>query len=439
RRVAGPAPAFWHDMTLIALGLNHQTAPLELRERVAFPSQDLGSALRALAAQAGVREAAILSTCNRTELYCHVDVGSESMPGVWMKQHYPSVAARLDEFLYRHTDAEAVRHVFRVATGLDSMILGEPQILGQVKQAWQAARDAQALDSTLDRMFQHTFAVAKRVRTETQIGAHPVSVAFAAVRLAQQLFAEPKSITALLIGAGDTIELAARHLYQAGTARILIANRTLANAELLAASVDAEPLSLDHLDRHLAQADLVLSSTSSAEYLIHRDQVARALRLRRRRPMLLIDLAVPRDIDPKVAELEDAYLYSIDDLGRVIEGNLNSRREAAQAAEAIIALHVEHFMSWQRTVGGLGPVRQLRAQGEAARDQLLAEASAQLIAGRDPAATLQWLAHTLTGRLLHAPTANLRAAAARGDVDLLRASTRLFESTVNDAAEELSP
>jgi len=416
-------------MTLIALGLNHQTAPLELRERVVFPSQDLGPALRALMTQPGVREAAILSTCNRTELYCRVEPGAEAVPGAWLKQHHPAVAARLDEFLYRHLEAHAVRHLFRVATGLDSMVLGEPQILGQVKQAWQVAREAHTLDSMLDRMFQQTFAVAKRVRTETRIGAHPVSVAFTAVRLAQRVFADPKSITALLIGAGDTIELAARHLHQAGTERILIANRTLANAQALAASIDAQPLALEHLDRHLAEADLILSSTASPEILIHRDAVARALLQRRRRPMLLIDLAVPRDIDPAIAKLEDAYLYSIDDLGRVIEGNLSSRREAAQAAEAIIALQVEHFMSWRRTVEGLSPLLRMRAQGEAARDQLLAEASAQIAAGRDPAATLQWLAHTLTGRLLHAPTANLRAAAARGDVDLLGAAARLFDSS----------
>ncbi len=425
-------------MTLIALGLNHQTAPLELRERVVFPTHDLGPALRALRAQPGVREAAILSTCNRTELYCRVEPNSETVPGDWLKQHHPSVGGRLDEFLYRHDEALAVRHVFRVATGLDSMILGEPQILGQVKQAWQVAREARTLDSTLDRMFQQTFAVAKRVRTETRIGAHPVSVAFTAVRLSQQVFADPKSITALLIGAGDTIELAARHLRQAGTERILIANRTLANAQSLAASIDAQPVALEHLDRHLPEADLVLSSTASPGILIHRDAVALALRQRKRRPMLLIDLAVPRDIDPAIAELEDAFLYSVDDLGRMIEGNLSSRREAAQAAEAIIELQVDHFMSWRRSVESLSPVLKLRSQGEAVRDELLAQAIAQVAAGRDPATTMQWLAHSLTGRLLHAPTASLRAAAARGDFELLGAAGRLFDVAPDDPEKHKS-
>jgi len=417
-------------MTLIALGLNHQTAPLELRERVVFPDADLNAALRSLAKRTGIREAAILSTCNRTELYCRVEPGAESVPREWLGERYHAIDSRLGEFLYLHRDADAVRHVFRVATGLDSLILGEPQILGQVKHAWQSARNAEALDSTLDRLFQHTFSVAKRVRTETRIGANPVSVAFAAVRLARQLFAEPKSITALLIGAGDTIELAARHLHQAGTARMLIANRTLANAEMLAATVNAQALPLDQLDRYLQAADLVLSSTASREPLITRDAVARALRQRPRRPMLLIDLAVPRDIEPAVADLEDAYLYTVDDLGRVIEENLNSRREEARAAEAIIALQVEHFMRWWRAAGELATVRRLRADAESARGRTLAQAQSLLRGGRNPEATLQWLAHTLTGRLLHTPTTNLRIAAARGDADLLKAAARLYEAAI---------
>lgn len=415
-------------MTLIALGLNHQTAPLELRERVAFPDSDLGSAVSALRAAGGVREAAILSTCNRTELYCHVDPGAEQAPGLWLREHHAALAGRFEEFLYRYTDAAAVRHVFRVATGLDSMVLGEPQILGQVKRAWNAAREARTLDSTLDRMFQYTFSVAKRVRTETRIGAHPVSVAFAAVRLVREQFADPRKITALLIGAGDTIELAARHLRQEGTERLVIANRTLANAQLLASTLDAQAIALDQLERHLHEADLVISSTASSLPILSRAAVSRALDQRRSRPMLLIDLAVPRDIESDVAELEDAYLYTIDDLGRVIEANLSSRREAAQAAEVIIDLQVERFMTWLRALGGLGPLRSLRAEGTAARDDVLAQAQAQLRSGREPDAVLQWLAHTLTGRLLHAPTANLRDAAAQGDSELLRAASKLFAS-----------
>ncbi len=426
-------------MTLIALGLNHQTAPLELRERVAFPDADLGSAVTALRAAGGIREAAILSTCNRTELYCHVDPGAEMAPGIWLREHHAALAGRFEEFLYRHTDAAAVRHVFRVATGLDSMVLGEPQILGQVKRAWHAARDARALDSTLDRMFQHTFSVAKRVRTETRIGAHPVSVAFAAVRLVREQFADPRKITALLIGAGDTIELAARHLRQEGTERLLIANRTLANAQLLASTLDAQAIALDQLERHLHEADLVISSTASALPILSREAVSRALDHRRSRPMLLIDLAVPRDIAPDVAELDDAYLYTIDDLGRVIEENLSSRREAAQAAEAIIELQVERFMTWLRALGGLGPLRSLRAEGTSTRDEVLAQAQSQLRAGRDPVQVLQWLAHTLTGRLLHAPTANLRDAAAQGDAELLRAAGRLFASNAAPLNESDEP
>jgi glutamyl-tRNA reductase len=415
-------------MPLIALGLNHQTAPLALRERVAFDAAALPAALAALRAQPGVAEAALVSTCNRTEVYAEVAPGHEDVPARWLARSQGLEEAALDAYLYRHVDADAVRHLFRVATGLDSMVLGEPQILGQVKEAWQAARAAGSLGNPLDRLFQQGFAVAKRVRTDTRIGAHPVSVAYAAVRLARQVFARLDQASVLLVGAGDTIELAARHLADAKVQRLLVANRTLEHAQALAARHGGVALPLSELPKHLAEADIVISATASRAPVISRADVAAALAARRRRPMFLLDLAVPRDIAPEVGTLADAYLYTIDDLEQVIEENRASRREAAQQAEAIIDLQVEHYLAWWRAQGRQDALRRLRADGEAARELALAKARQELAAGDAPDEVLQRLAHQLTNRLLHAPSSALRQAALDGDAELLRAAERLFGS-----------
>jgi glutamyl-tRNA reductase len=415
-------------MPLIALGLNHQTAPLALREKVALDAIALPGALSALAAMEGVEEAALLSTCNRTEIYAQVAEGQEAQLGLWLARHHGLEPAALSSYLYQHADAEAVRHLFRVATGLDSMILGEPQILGQVKEAWQAARDARSLRNPLDRLFQQTFTVAKRVRTDTRVGAHPVSVAFAAVRLARQVFARLDQATVLLIGAGDTIELAARHLTDAKVQRLLVANRTLEHAQALAGRHGGVALPLSELGRHLPEADIVITATASREPILDRPQVAAALKLRKHRPMFLLDLAVPRDIAADVAELADVYLYTVDDLEQVIEENRASRREAAQHAEAIIDLQVTHYLSWWQAQGRQDALKHLRADGVLAREQALAKAQEELAHGEDPQQVLKRLAHQLTNRLLHAPTAALRQAALDGDGELLRAAERLFKS-----------
>ena len=415
-------------MPLIALGLNHQTAPLALRERVAFDAAALPAALAALRAQPGVAEAALVSTCNRTEIYAEVAQGHEDVPARWLARTQGLEESALGAYLYRHVDADAVRHLFRVATGLDSMVLGEPQILGQVKEAWQAARAAGSLGNPLDRLFQQGFAVAKRVRTDTHIGAHPVSVAYAAVRLARQVFARLDQASVLLVGAGDTIELAARHLADAKVQRLLVANRTLEHAQALAARHGGVALPLSELPRHLAEADIVISATASRAPVISRAEVAAALAARRHRPMFLLDLAVPRDIAPEVGTLADAYLYTVDDLEQVIEENRASRREAAQQAEAIIDLQVEHYLAWWRAQGRQDALRRLRADGEAARELALAKARQELAAGDAPDEVLQRLAHQLTNRLLHAPSSALRQAALDGDAELLRAAERLFGS-----------
>jgi glutamyl-tRNA reductase len=415
-------------MPLIALGLNHQTAPLALRERVAFDAAALPAALVALRAQPGVEEVALVSTCNRTEIYAEVAPGCEDVPARWLADSQGLEAESLASYLYRHNDGDAVRHLFRVATGLDSMVLGEPQILGQVKEAWQAARSAGSLGKPLDRLFQQSFAVAKRVRTDTRIGAHPVSVAYAAVRLARQVFARLDQACVLLVGAGDTIELAARHLADAKVQRLLVANRTLEHAQVLAERHGGVALPLSELPRHLAEADIVISATASRTPVITREAVQAALAARRRRPMFLLDLAVPRDIAPEVAQLEDVYLYTVDDLEQAIEGNRASRREAAQQADAIIELQCEHYLAWWRAQGRQDALRQLRAEGEAARDRALAKAAQELAAGGDPTDVMQRLANQLTNRLLHAPSSALRQAALDGDVELLRAAERLFRS-----------
>jgi glutamyl-tRNA reductase len=413
-------------MPLIALGLNHQTAPLALREKVALDAAGLPEALASLAAEEGVEEAALLSTCNRTEVYAQVAEGQEAVLANWLARHHGLDPATLDGYLYCHSEGDAVRHLFRVATGLDSMVLGEPQILGQVKEAWHAARAAHSLRNPLDRLFQQTFSVAKRVRTDTRVGAHPVSVAFAAVRLARQVFARLEDATVLLVGAGDTIELAARHLVDAKVQRLLVANRTLEHAQTLASRHGGVALPLSELTRHLPEADIVISATASRLPVLEKAQVAAALKQRRRRPMFLLDLAVPRDIAADVAELADVYLYTVDDLEQVIEGNKASRREAAQQAEAIIDMQVEHFLAWWRAQDRQDALKQLRADGVSARDQALAKAQEQLASGENPEQVLQRLAHQLTNRLLHAPTTALRQAALDGDTELLRAAERLF-------------
>ncbi len=415
-------------MPLVALGLNHQTAPVALREQVAFAPAQLPEALTSLRAVAGVHEAAVLSTCNRTELYCVVDAGAESQPSAWLARHHGVDPDQLVSYLYCHTDGDAVRHLLRVATGLDSLVLGEPQVLGQVKDAYQHARRAGALKNALERLFQHAFSVAKRVRTDTRIGAHPVSVAFAGVRLAQQVFTELDRATVLLVGAGDTIELAARHLVDQRVQRLLVANRTLAHAQALASRFGGYALPLDELERHLAEADIVISATASRLPVVSAAAIGRALAARRHRPMLLLDLAVPRDVDPAAAEFEDVYLYTVDDLDRVIEEGLRSRREAAEQAQAIIDLQVEHYLAWWRASGRHDTLRRLRGRSEAERDALLLRARQMLAGGCSPESALEFLANGLTNKLLHAPSANLRAAALRGDVELLRAADKLFDT-----------
>ncbi len=377
----------------------------------------------------------ILSTCNRTELYVGVAEGAEDIPQVWLNRHHHLTPGKLDEFLYRHEERDAVRHVFRVATGLDSMVLGEPQILGQVKDAYQQARLAHALKAPMDRLLQHTFAVAKRVRTDTRIGAHTVSVAFTAVRLAEQVFTDLEQACILLIGAGDTIELAARHLTERHARRLIVANRTLETAQDLAGRYGGYAVALADLPQHLAEADIVISSTAARQPIVTRAMVGQAMASRRRKPMFMVDIAVPRDIEESVAELPDVYLYGIDDLRQVIDDNRRSRETAAREADAIIDLQVDRYMAWRRALTTKNPALDMRQHAEVYRDEVLGKARAMLAHGKSPDEALAFLANTLTNKLLHHPSARLREAALSGDLDLLHAAGRLY-GLDSEASEE---
>lgn len=412
-------------MSLLVLGLNHRTAPIEVRERIVFDAERLPQALAALRALPGVQEALIVSTCNRTELYC---VAGDDAPPMTEWLTASSGVGSLADCLYRLQGTDAVRHLFSVAAGLDSLILGEPQILGQLKDAYRAAQQGGTAGALLNRLFQNSFSVAKQVRTETAIGALAVSVASAGVQLARRIFASFERRTALLVGAGEMIELTARHLHGQRIGRLIIANRSLSRAERIAEGPQASAILLDALPAHLAQADIVISGTARPGHVIGLEHVQAALRARRRRPIFMLDLAVPRDIDPRVGDLEDVYLYTIDDLRQVVDDNLKARHAAATAASAIIDEHAIRFMSGLKAQDAVPLIRELRGQAEAAREQTLEQARRMLAAGQPPEQVLEFLATTLTSRLLHAPSAALRDAAESGDTTLAEAAARLFRT-----------
>jgi glutamyl-tRNA reductase len=412
-------------MSLVVLGLNHRTAPIEVREHIVFDAGRLPSALASLRALPAMREALIVSTCNRTELYCVAD--DPGAIGTWLADASGGIA--LADCLYHIEGADAVRHAFSVAAGLDSLILGEPQILGQLKDAYRAAQDAGTAGVQLNRLFQTTFSVAKRVRSETAIGASAVSAASAGIQLARRIFAGFEAHTALLVGAGEMIGLAARHLHGQRIGRMIIANRSLSRAQRIAGGVEASAILIDSLEAHLPHADIVISSTARPGHVIGFDAVRAALEARRHRPMFMLDLAVPRDIDPRVGRLEDVYLYTIDDLRLVIDRNLKSRQDETGAARRIIDEDVARFMSGLKVLDAVPMIRELRSQAEAARDQILDHARRMLAAGQEPEQVLEYLAGTLTNRLLHAPSAALRDAAERGDDALAAAAARLFRGT----------
>ncbi|MFO7604455.1 MAG: glutamyl-tRNA reductase [Gammaproteobacteria bacterium] len=401
-------------MTLLAFGINHKTAPVDIREKVAFAPEKITAALQDLTRQPPINEVAILSTCNRTEVYCGLDDDNLQAVIDWFSRFHNLSAEEVKPYIYAHADVAAVQHLLRVASGLDSLVLGEPQILGQIKDAYTIANDAGTLGQQLNRLFQHTFAVAKQVRTDTAIGASAVSVAFAAVSLAKKIFADLSEHTALLIGAGDTIELVARHLKEQNIRKMIVANRTVERAEVLAKQFGAEAIALGDMPERLVEADIVISSTASQLPILGKGAVERALKKRKHRPMFMVDIAVPRDIEPEVGEFNDVYLYTVDDLHDVIEENLKSRQEAAEQAEEIILLQTEHFMGWLRSLQAVDSICQYREQAESLRDEALALAQRQLASGKDPQEVMAELARGLTNKLIHTPTSQMKQAAHEG-------------------------
>ena len=414
-------------MPLITVGVNHKTAPVSIRERVAFAPEKMIDALSSLISAQKANEAVIVSTCNRTELYCSVEDFSKA-DGIieWLGQYHGIDQLDLQQYCYTHCDDDSVRHVMRVASGLDSLILGEPQILGQVKSAYAVSQEGSCLGPELESLFQRAFSVAKRVRTDTAIGENPVSIAFAAVSLAQRIFADIKNSTALLIGAGQTIELVARHLKENGVKRIIVANRTLTRAEALANELNAEAIMLGEIGDYLPQADIVISSTASQLPIIGKGMVERATSQRRHSPMLLIDIAVPRDIEPEVEDVKDAYLYTVDDLHSVIEENVRARQDAAKAAEQMIEEGVDSYRRAieSRKVSDL--IITFRQSAEAVKNTELEKALKGLEMGQSPEQVVNKLAHGLMNKLIHSPTRYLRDAGADADQDALTIASNVL-------------
>lgn len=414
-------------MAIITLGLNHNTAPISVRERIAFPAEGVILALRNLAQVPVVEEAAILSTCNRTELYCGLSSEDPEPLLQWIAQEQRLDRADFQPFLYTHQDTSTIRHMFRVASGLDSMVLGEPQILGQMKTAYQTATEAGTLGKTLGKLFQHTFSAAKKVRTDTAIGSSPVSVAFAAIRLAQRIFEDLSKQTAILIGAGETIELTARHLTENRIGELIIANRTYDRAHLLAQQFNGFAISLHELPQHLAKADIVVSSTASPLPILGKGSVESAIKARKHKPMFMVDLAVPRDIEPEVEQIRDVYLYTVDDLRNTIEENLRSRQEAAKQAEEIIDIEVAHFLNWLRAQSATDTIRELREHAATLSADALDKALKNLRSGQSPEESLAYLAQLLTNKFTHLPSSQLRQAGTHEREDLITAARELFQ------------
>ena len=414
-------------MALLALGINHKTAPVDIRERVAFAPEHLAEAVAKACEEAKLSEVAILSTCNRTELYCSLEGEQSAQLLQWLADYHQVDPQQLKECSYEHWDQSAAQHMMRVAAGLDSLVLGEPQILGQLKNAFSVSQDAGRLHAELGRLFRHTFSVAKQVRTETSIGQNPVSVAYAAVSLAQHIFADLGESRALLIGAGETIELVARHLKQAGVRSITIANRTLGRALTLAEEVGGKAIEFSQIPEELANADILISSTASQLPILGKGSVETALKKRRHAPMFMVDIAVPRDIEPQVGELEDVYLYTVDDLTEVIEENQRSRQDAAQEAEQLIEQGAGQFMRQLRELEAVDTLTQLRAKHTQLAEEELARALRQLEQGKPAEEVMKRLAHGLTNKFLHQPSVQLRQASADGRDDLQALTAELFK------------
>ncbi|MBV1884805.1 MAG: glutamyl-tRNA reductase [Gammaproteobacteria bacterium] len=413
-------------MGLLALGINHRTAPIELRERIAFAPNSLLDALGQAMNCSSLNELAILSTCNRTELYCATSRQDSGEVLAWLGEYHRLSLAELSDCAYEYWDDRAVRHILRVASGLDSMVLGEPQILGQLKTAYAQAQQQKTLGPDLSRMFQHAFSVAKQVRTDTEIGSNPVSVAYAAVSLAKRIFSDLHTNTVLLIGAGEMVELVARHFAENGIKHMIVANRTFERARSVAEEFNGQAILLEQLSEYLPSADIIVSCTASSLPILGKGAIEQALKKRKHRPMFLVDIAVPRDIEPQVGDLADAYLYTIDDLQGVIDENLQSRQRAATQAEKIIDLRSEEFMDRLKEFAGVDTLKLYRDRVDQLRQVELTKALAQLNGGADAEEVLRRFSNNFANKVMHEPSVNLKKASVEGRNDLLAWAKHLF-------------
>jgi glutamyl-tRNA reductase len=394
-------------MQLYTIGVNHTTAPISIRENVAFSDANLRHALSDLTANNAV-EAAILSTCNRTEIYVQSQQ-AEPIVG-WLASYHKLTLNQVQPYTYTLTNQDAVKHAFRVASGLDSMVLGEPQILGQFKQSVKIAQDAGTLGTLLHKLFQRTFEVAKEVRTNTDIGGSSISMAAAAVKLAQRIFGDISNQRVLFIGAGEMIALCADHFSAQKPKSMTVANRTLERGENLADKIGAQAILLQDLPAHFAEFDIVITSTASQLPIVGLGMVERAIKERRHRPVFMVDLAVPRDIEPEVAKLDDVFLYTVDDLAQVVSDGMLNRQESAVNAEMIVQARVESFMQWLKKRDAVPTIKALRDQAEATRQAELDKALKLIQKGESPEKVLEVLSNALTNKFLHAPSHALNLA-----------------------------
>ncbi len=413
-------------MHLLALGLNHNTAPIEVRERAAFSSDLIQQALTELTETVGASEATILSTCNRTEIYCRQEQDNRGEILAWLSGYSGLEPSILKEIVYQFPNEEAVKHAFRVASGLDSMVLGEPQILGQMKDAFQTAARVGATGKILNRLFQHTFSVAKLVRTDTNIGANAVSVAYSGVSLAKRVFTRLEDQTVLLIGAGEMIELVARHLKQNQVRHIIIANRSVKKAQTLVREVGSEAISLAQIPDRLPEADIVVTSTASTLPILGKGAIEAALRKRKHAPMFILDLAVPRDVEAEVARLKDAYLYTVDDLRSIVDENRTMRLQASKEAENIIDFQVVKFMRWMRSLHSVPAIKSFREGLDELKQAELECALRRLENGTDPAQVVEQLARDLINKVAHHPSQVINQADIEGDESVIAAARKLF-------------
>jgi len=414
-------------MPLKVIGVNHNTAPVEIREQVAFNGTEVATALVDVSNIPGIEEAVLLSTCNRTEFYHVGDDASGELLKTWLLQSRSLDGNKINGALFEKSQDDAIKHLFRVASGLDSLVLGEPQILGQLKEAYREAQTAGTAGKSLSQVFQHSFSAAKKVRTDTDIGANPVSVAYAAVDLARQFFSNFKKQTALLVGAGMTIELAARHLKGKGIGRLFIANRSIERARTLATNVGGYALPLSEIGGTLREADILISSTASPEPIISVEHMQAAVKARKRRPIFAVDIAVPRDIHPDVADLADVYLYTVDDLDKVILEGMGSREAAALDASRILDDEIDRYLSMQRAKQVAPVITSLRTQAEYVREDVMKQAQRRLAQGADPADVIEYATAAVMKKLLHTPSVRLREAAESGDDGLVDATRSLFD------------